>query len=77
MFDIHEQFNLRTIELYVIFDSIHSSTPQLTSPHIEPHQTPTYIEPYQAATYIEPEETSQRTSQIFQHWTCKTQDFTV
>jgi hypothetical protein len=41
----------------------------LTSPHIEPHQTATYVEPHQAATYIEPQETSQHTSQVFQHWT--------
>jgi hypothetical protein len=34
MFNIHEQFNLMTIELYVTFQSIHSSTPQLTSPHV-------------------------------------------
>jgi hypothetical protein len=34
MFNIHAQYQLRTIELYVIFQNIHSFVPQLTSEQI-------------------------------------------
>ncbi|PNX78709.1 hypothetical protein L195_g034687, partial [Trifolium pratense] len=46
MFNIHSQFNLRTIELYVTFQN-----PPFTTPHIQPHDTSMYIEPYQTSQH--------------------------
>ncbi|PNX80578.1 hypothetical protein L195_g036582, partial [Trifolium pratense] len=40
MFNIHSQFQLKTIELYVTFQNVHSYNPHQTSTYIEPHQTP-------------------------------------
>jgi hypothetical protein len=48
MFINNSQFtNLRTIELYVIFQPHHSFNPQLTAPHIHPHVTSPHIQPHQ------------------------------